>query len=80
MGTCLRLTGIATLLLNLQLFNPGKVYASTIPTVVGQNQQFFLRADNSNASDLVEFAAAKKKKFEPDDNKGPQRTQGSGTR
>ena len=81
MCLCHRFTGIATLIIGLQLFNP---------MLIGVNRDFSLSHKAASNSSLIaspskvpsRLAHAKPSKdtFNPPDNQGPDSTRGSGTR
>ena len=81
MCICLRLTGIASLLIGLHLFSlklaDTRVELSQINNV-SPNQ--LVAASNSNGSQRIALSNQFSKDFNPPDNSGPDNTRGSGTR
>jgi hypothetical protein len=82
MRTCLRLIGIASLLIGFQLFSSKLITSKVKLSLVNNNisfQQSFV-ASNTNDSGRFERINQFSKDFEPRDNGGPDHTRGSGTR
>jgi hypothetical protein len=81
MCICLRLTGIASLLIGLHLFSPKladtQVELSQINNV-SPNQ--LVAVSNTNGSQRIDLSNQFSKDFNPPDNSGPDNTRGSGTR
>jgi hypothetical protein len=81
MCICLRLTGIASLLIGLHLFSlklaDTQVELSQINNV-SPNQ--LVAASNTNGSQRIDLSNQFSKDFNPPDNSGPDNTRGSGTR
>ena len=81
MCICLRLTGIASLLIGLHLFSlklaDTRVELSQINNV-SPNQ--LVAASNTNGSQRIDLSNQFSKDFNPPDNSGPDNTRGSGTR
>ncbi len=78
MRICPRFSSIATLLIGLQVLNPTIVETKVeirLSSNISSNQ--FLVAASGNDSQML---AQSNSGFEPPDNGGPDKTQGSGTR
>lgn len=81
MWICLRLTGIATLLIGLQLFSSKMVDAKVEIGVfnnTSSNQSFV--TSNTFGSQRLNQVAPSSTDFEAPDNGGPDNTRGCGTR
>lgn len=81
MCLCHRFTGIATLIIGLQLFNPMLIDMNLglgKPHKISSNSLFV--ASNSKASPKVALINQSNYPFNPLDNEGPNNTLGSGTR
>jgi hypothetical protein len=77
----LHLTGIASLLIGLQLLNP-KIVVPTVELSQANNissHQSLVISDTTNSQEFNRIAHLGKD-FEPRDNGGPDYTRGSGTR
>ncbi len=81
MCLCHRFTGIATLIIGLQLFNPMLIDINLElgkPHKISSNPSFV--ASNTKASPKLALTNQSNHPFNPPDNQGPDNTLGSGTR
>ncbi|MCA1993275.1 MAG: hypothetical protein LDL41_14735 [Coleofasciculus sp. S288] len=81
MRICLRFTGIATLLIGLQLVAPKLVEAklhANLSNTISANQLAI--ASTGMGSPMLDKLTHPIQEFTPPDNSGPDITQGSGTR
>lgn len=81
MLSCLRLSGIASLLIGLQLLAP-KIVIPTVEMSQANNissHQSLVTSATTNSREFNQMAHLSKD-FEPRDNGGPDYTRGSGTR
>jgi len=77
----LRFTGIAILLIGLQLLSPKILNAKVelgLPNIISSTPSFV--AVNDNSSPTLNQIAQGSSDFDPPDNGGPDNTRGSGTR
>lgn len=81
MCTYLRLTGITTLLISLQLFSP-KLADTQVELNQSNNilSNQLVAVSNTNGSQRIDLSNQFSKDFNPPDNSGPDNTRGSGTR
>ncbi len=81
MCNCLRLTGIATLLIGFHLLNANFVETKVEPNLLNNKSSHQLAiAVHGNSSQKLTLLAQSSQGFEPSDNGGPKITRGSGTR
>ena len=81
MCPCLHFTGIATLIIGLQLFTSTLIdvnWKLGLTNNVSSNSSFV--ASNSKDSPMVALMNPSNHSFHPPDNEGPDNTRGSGTR
>jgi hypothetical protein len=81
MRICPRFSSIATLLIGLHVLNP-TIVETKVEISLSSNisSNHFLVAASGNDSQMLAQIAQSNSGFEPPDNGGPDKTQGSGTR
>lgn len=77
----LRLTGIASLLIGLQLFSPKLVDTQVkLSQINNVSSNQLVAVSNTNGAQRIDLSNQFSKDFNPPDNSGPDNTRGSGTR